>query len=128
MSRILDFIRQPTTGGSIGDNLLHQEDEREASFPELPHDPETILVDPHVASAVHCVVERVQSRQRTPHYIHDQSITLTLKEKPFRSDENTSDLEFCHVSLFSLFSACFNYMEVKEIGVEAFMSVIRIRD
>lgn len=87
MSRILDFLGQTATGGSIGDDLFHQIDEREASFPELPHDPETILVDPHVASSVHGVVKRVQSRQRTAHYTHDQSITLTLKEKPFRSDE-----------------------------------------
>lgn len=57
MSRILDFLGQTTTGGSIGgDNLLHQKHERETSFTELPHDPETILIDPHVSSPVHRVV------------------------------------------------------------------------
>ena len=65
MSWILDFRRQTATGRSVGDDLLNQKHEREAAFAELPHDPETVLIDPHVASAG--VVKRVQSRKRTAH-------------------------------------------------------------
>lgn len=83
MRRILDFIRQ-TVGG---DDLLHQIDERETAFAELPHDSEPILVDPDVAASVDGVVKRVQSRERTPH-----TMQFLLPQSPLLKPFNTTKI------------------------------------
>lgn len=58
MRRVLDFLGETSTGdgGGIVDHLLDQKHEREPTFPELPQDPEPVLVDPDVPSPVHGVV------------------------------------------------------------------------
>jgi len=47
------------TGGRVVDKLLDEVDVGEATFSELAHDAETILIDPGIASVVNGVVERV---------------------------------------------------------------------
>ncbi|GER34128.1 exocyst subunit exo70 family protein A1, partial [Striga asiatica] len=57
VSRVLDF------GGDaigrvrrVGEKLFHQVDVGESALAELPHDPETVLVDPDVSGAINGVV------------------------------------------------------------------------
>lgn len=49
------------TGSGVVDKLLDEVDVGEATFSELAHDAETILVDPRIASAVNGIVQRVQT-------------------------------------------------------------------
>jgi len=58
MRGVLELLGK-ATGGRVVDKLLDEVDIGEATFSELAHDAETVLVDPRIASAVNGIVERV---------------------------------------------------------------------
>lgn len=68
MGGIFDFGGDATAGSRpVGADLFDEIDIGEAALAELPDDPESVLVDPHIPAAVDGVVERVQAGERTPH-------------------------------------------------------------
>ena len=54
-------------GGSVGDDLLDQVDIGKATFTELPHDAESVLIDPHVATSINGVVQCIQPGKCAAH-------------------------------------------------------------
>ena len=73
MRRVLDLLSGDPTAAlgpaPVGDDLLHEIDIGEAPLAQLPQDPEPVLVDPNVATAIDGVVESVQTRERAPHAV-----------------------------------------------------------
>lgn len=55
MRGVFELVAEATSSRVV-EHLLNEVDISEATFSELPHDAETVLVDPHVTSSVHGVV------------------------------------------------------------------------
>lgn len=84
MGRI-DGLLAGEASGAIGDHLFNEEHEGETPLSELPHDPETILVDPNVPGPVDGVIEGVQPRERAPHLFLSLSPAYSLMKLVRRS-------------------------------------------
>lgn len=73
MSSVLDFLGETAAairgGGSVGEDLFDKEDIGEASFTELPDDPEAILIDPDISATINGVIESIQPRKRATHLL-----------------------------------------------------------
>ena len=52
-------LRGEATGSRVSEDLLDEVDVGEATFAELPHDVESVLVDPNVSSSVNGIVQCV---------------------------------------------------------------------
>lgn len=72
MSRVLEFLAQTTLNSiwrCISEHFLNKEDISKATFTELPNDPESVLIDPHITTAIHSIVESIQSRKCATHFL-----------------------------------------------------------
>jgi len=63
MGFVLDFFREATSNSTTTrsrsggvDHLLDQKHIGKSTFTKLPHDPESVLVDPHISPSVNGVV------------------------------------------------------------------------